>query len=80
MYDFAKELYFDVEAQGNKSTRDRTFIKLPKSTGLMISASGTSNTNLLPSDPNELCNRLKISLGEKQAGNFYNKILKKSLL
>ena len=31
MYDFAKEMFFDVRAQGNKSTRDRTLIKLLKS-------------------------------------------------
>ena len=31
MYDFAKEMNFDLKAQGKKSTRDRTLIKLPKS-------------------------------------------------
>ena len=31
---------FDLKAPGNKSTRDRTLIKLLKSPGLMISASG----------------------------------------
>ena len=44
MYDFAKEMYFDVKTQGNKSTRDRTLIKTLKSLGLMVSASGTSTT------------------------------------
>ena len=39
MYDFAKEMHFDTKAQGNKSTRDRTLIKLLKSPGLMVSAS-----------------------------------------
>ena len=29
-YDFAKELIFDLKAPGNKSTRDRTLIKLLK--------------------------------------------------
>ena len=29
---------FDLKAQGNKSTRDRTLMKLPKSPGLMVSA------------------------------------------
>ena len=33
MYIFAKELNFDIKAQGNKSTRDRTLKKLPKSPG-----------------------------------------------
>ena len=69
MYDFAKEMHFDPKAVGNKSTRDRTLIKLLKSPGLMVSASGVSKTIFLSSDPNELCNRLKLLLQEKHAGN-----------
>ena len=69
MYDFAKEMYFDTKALGNKSTRDRTLIKLPKLPGLMISASGVSKTIFLSSDPDELCYTLKLLLQEKQAGN-----------
>ena len=69
MYDFAKEMHFDAKAQGNKSTRDRTLIKLLKTPGLMVSASGVSKTIFLSSDPNELCDRLKLLLQEKQAGN-----------
>ena len=60
---------FDSKAQGNKSTRDRTLIKLLKSPGLMVSASGVSKTIFLSSDPNELCDRLKLLLQEKHAGN-----------
>ena len=52
----AKEMHFDIRGPGNKSTRDRTLIKLPS---LMISAFGISNTKILSSDPNELCDRLK---------------------
>ena len=59
MNDFAKEMNFDMKAQGNKSTRDRTLIKLLKSPGLMVSASGVSKTIFLSSDANELCGRLK---------------------
>ena len=44
LYDFAKEMKFDLKAQGNKSTRDLTLIKLLKSPGLMVSASGVSKT------------------------------------
>ena len=33
LYDFAKELNFDTKAVGNKSTRDKTLIKLLKSPG-----------------------------------------------
>ena len=67
MYDFAKEMNFDLKAQGNKSTRDRTLIKLLKSPAIM--ASGVSKTLFLSSDPDELCNRLKLLLQEKHAGN-----------
>ena len=69
MYDFAKEMHFDTKAQGNKPTRDRTLIKLLKSPGLMVSASGVLKTIFLSSDPDELCNRLKLLLQEKHAGN-----------
>ena len=44
MYDFAKEMSFDMKAQGRKSARDRTLINLVKSPGLMVSASGVSKT------------------------------------
>ena len=42
MFDFAKDLNFDIKRVGNKSTRDRTLIKLLRSPGLMVSASGFS--------------------------------------
>ena len=69
MHDFAKEMHFDSKAQGNKSTRDRTLIKLLKSPGLMISASGVSRTRFLSPDPDEHSNRIKLFLQEKHAGN-----------
>ena len=69
MYDFAKEMHFDAKAPGNKSIRDRKLIKLLNSPGLMVSASGISKTIFLSSDPNDLCDRLKLLLQEKQAGN-----------
>ena len=69
MYDFAKEMHFDTKALGKKSTRDKTLIKLLKSTGLIVSASGISKTIFLSSNPNELCDRLKLLLQEKHAGN-----------
>ena len=74
LYDFAKETIFDTKAQGKKSTRDRSLIKLLKSPGLMVSASGISNTTFLTSDLDELCNRLKLLLQEKHAGNNSNMI------
>ena len=60
---------FDKKAQGNKSNRDRTLIKLLKSPGLLVSASGVSKTLFSSSDPDELCDRLKLLLQEKHAGN-----------
>ena len=70
MYDFAKEMHFDVRRVGNKSTRDKTLIKLLNSP--TIKASGISKTIFLSSDPNELCDRLKLLLQEKHAGNNAN--------
>ena len=37
-------MHFDLKAQSNIITRDRTLIKLLKSPGLMVCASGVSNT------------------------------------
>ena len=68
-YEFAKEMYFDERRVGNKSTRDRSLIKLLNSPGLMVSASGISKTIFLSSDSNELCDRSNLLLQEKQAGN-----------
>ena len=69
MYDFAKEMHFDAKASGKKSTRDRKLIKLLNSPGLIVSASGVSKTIFLSSDANELCDRIKLLLQEKHAGN-----------
>ena len=70
MYDFAKEMHFDERRVGNKSTRDRKLIKLLNSPAIM--ASGVSKTLFLSSDPNELCDRLKLLLQEKHADNNSN--------
>ena len=72
LYDFSKEMNFDTKAQGNKSTRDRTPIKLLKSPDFIVSASGFSKTRFLSSDLNELCDRLKLLLQEKHGGNNSN--------
>ena len=68
MYDFEKEVNFDLKAQGRKSTRDSTLVKLLKSPSLIVFASGVS-TKVLSSNPNKFCDRLKLLLQEKQAGN-----------
>ena len=69
MYDLTKEMNFDLKAQGNKSTLDRTLKNLLKSPGLMVSAAGISNIIFLSSDADELCHKLRLFLQEKQAGN-----------
>ena len=58
-----------MKAAGKNPTRDKTLIKLLKSPGLIVSASGVSKTIFLSSDPNELCEGLKLLLQEKYAGN-----------
>ena len=57
---------FNIRRKGRKSDRDNSMIKLLKSPALM--ASGVT-TILLSENPNELCDRLKLLLQEKQAGN-----------
>ena len=61
---------FDLKAIGKNSTRDRIFIKVLDSPGLLVSASGVSETIFLSSNPDELCDRLNLLLQEKQAGNI----------
>ena len=59
-----------MKYQGRKSTRDRTLINLLKSPAII--ASGISNITILSSDPDELSDRLKLLLQEKQDGNNSN--------
>ena len=66
MYDFAKEMHFDTRAPGRKSTRDSTLITLLNSPRIM--ASGVT-TIFLSENADEICNRLKLLLQEKHAGN-----------
>ena len=67
MYEFAKEMNFNIKEKGNKSDRDKGFVRLLKSQKIM--ASGVAKTIILSSNPNELCDRLKLLLQEKHAGN-----------
>ena len=67
IYEFAKEMNFNIKEKGNKSNRDKSIIRLLKSPAIM--ASGVSKTIFLSSDANELCDRLKLLLQEKHAGN-----------
>ena len=64
--------------KGRKCNREKFMIKTLKSLALM--ASGLSKTIFLSSDPNELCNRLKLLLPEKQAEKILTLLIKKLLL
>ena len=66
MYDFAKEMSFDIKARGNEFNRYRSLIRLVKSPGLLISASGVSK--FLQSGPNDLDNRLILLITERHGG------------
>ena len=70
IYEFAKELNYDTKSTGRPSTRHTSIIKILESPAIM--ASGVSKIIFLSSDPNELCDRLKILLQEKHAGNNSN--------
>ena len=67
IYEFAKEMNFNIKEKGKKSNQDKSVIRLLKSPA--IKASGVSKTIFLSSDPDELCERLKLLLQEKNAGN-----------
>ena len=61
---------FNIGQKGRKGDRDKSMIRLLKSPRIM--ASGVSRTIFLPSDGDELFDRLKLLLQEKQAGNISN--------
>ena len=65
LYDFGKEMHFDVKAPGNKSDEDRSFIRLFEFLAVMASGIATMFSS---SDLKELCDRIKLILQEKQAG------------
>ena len=58
---------YDTKSTGRPSTRQTSIIKILESPALL--ASGISKTIILSSDPNELCDRLRLLLQEKHAGN-----------
>ena len=72
IYEFAKEMNYDTKSTGRPSTRHTSIIKILESPAIM--ASGISKTIFLSSDPDELCERLKLLLQEKNAGNNSEKI------
>ena len=67
IYEFAKEMNYDIKSPGRPSIRHDSVVKILNSPAIM--ASGVSNIIILSSDPNELCDRLRLLLQEKHAGN-----------
>ena len=67
IYEFGKEMKYKLKNKGRPSIRHNSMIRLLNQSP--IKASGLSKTIILSSDPNELCERLKILLQEKHAGN-----------
>ena len=72
IYEFAKEMKYDTKSTGRPSTRHESMIRLLDKPAIM--ASGISKTIILSSDPNELCDRLRLLLQEKHGGNNSNLI------
>ena len=72
IYEFAKEMNYDIKSTGRPSVRHNSMIRLLDKPAIM--ASGVSKTTFLSSDPNELCDRLKLFLQEKHGGNNSNLI------
>ena len=72
IYEFAKEMNYDTKSVGRPSTRHESMVRLLDQPAIM--ASGFSKTIILSSDPNELCDRLKLLLQEKHGGNNSNLI------
>ena len=66
IYEFAKEMNFNIREKGKKSDRDKSIARLLKSPAIM--ASMFSNIIGLSSDPDGLFDRLKLLLQEIQAG------------
>ena len=66
IYELAKEMNFNIRQKGNKSNRDKSIIRLLRSPRIM--ASGVT-TIFFSVNAVELCDRLKLLLQEKHAGN-----------
>ena len=73
---FAKEMHFDENVLGSKSTSDKSNTRLLESPAIM--ASGIS-TKLLPEITNKLCDRSTILLQGNRLVKILTYMLKKSL-
>ena len=72
IYEFAKKMNYDTKSTGRPSIRHNSMIRLLDQPAIM--ASGFSKTIILSSDPNELCDRLKLLLQEKNGCSNSNLI------
>ena len=67
IYEFAKEMNYDTKSTGRPSIRHNSAIKKLESPAIM--ASGVSRAIILSFDPNKLCDKLRLIIQEKHAGN-----------
>ena len=58
IYEVAKEMNYDVKSTGRPGVRHNSVIRLLDQPAIM--ASGFTKTIILSSDPDELCDRLKL--------------------
>ena len=65
-YEFGKEMKLDIKQKRRLSNRDKSMEKLLISPAIMAPR---ISAIFLPSDPKELCDRLKLLLQKEQAGN-----------
>ena len=77
MSEFSKQMHFDERALCNTSTWHKSLIRLRKSPAIM--ASGIS-TIFLPESPDELCDRIKLSLQQNQLETLLVYLMKTILL
>ena len=61
---------YDTKSTSRPSIRHTSTIKILESPAIMDS--GISKTKFLSSDPNEVCDRLRLFLQEKHAGNNFD--------
>ena len=93
IYEFGKQMKFNIQQKERNNLRDESVIRLLKAPAVMggslkkkSSAKPKtqnlreSKTILISSNANELCDRLKLLLQEKQAGNSSKKISNRCII
>ena len=69
MFEFTKEMYYDERALGKKCFREKPVLRILQSPAIKVGCLKKSKTIFSSSHPCELCNRTKLLLQEKVAGN-----------